>query len=221
MPKETFEVNAARREIAGKQVKALRAEGLVPAVLYGPTREPLMLQVPERELAITLAKAGGSAIIQIKFEGEDLPAIVRDVQRDNLRDSLIHVDFYAVAMDRAIRTEVPLEFVNEPDLVASGEAMLVTGLTSVEVECLPGDLPSSIEVDTTQLVDMDTVINVSDLPVPEGVTIMVDPDELIATLTYPERAVEEEEEGEEEMLFDAEDVEVIGRGRDEGEDFEE
>lgn len=211
---DQIELEVSRRDIAGKGVRRLRSEGWIPAALYGPGREALNLQVNARALASTLAEAGGSHIISLNLEGVAYPAIVRDVQRDYVRGDLLHVDFYAVSMDRPIRTEVPLEFINEPPLVAAHEAILVTGATFVEMESLPADLPASIQVDLAALVDMDTVITVADLAVPPGVTIHTNPDEMIATLSYMR-----EEEEEEAIEVDAEAVEVIGREREE--DFEE
>lgn len=212
MIEETIQLNASKRQVVGKQVKQLRRQGLVPAVLYGPSLEPLNLQMPEHELAVILARAGGSHIIQLNVEGDTYPVLVREVQRDNLRDDLIHVDLYAVSMDRAIRAEIPLDFVNEAPLVTARQAMLIAALNSVEVECLPTDLPAAIQVDTSVLVDMDTAITVADLQIPSGVEVLAEPSELVAILSYIETPEEEEEE-EEEILVDAEDVEVIARGK--------
>ncbi|MBN1286989.1 MAG: 50S ribosomal protein L25 [Anaerolineae bacterium] len=208
MSSENIELNAQKRTVTGKHFKKFRQQGWVPAVFYGPNREPVKLQIAARELAIVLAEAGGSQLIDLKVEGETHPALIREVQRDSVRDILLHVDLYAVSMDRKIRTEVPIEHINEVPLVEEHEAVLVVGATTLEVECLPGNLPATLPVDLSVLVDFDTVINVSDLTMPEGVIILNDPDEMIATLTR--LAAEEEEE---EEFFDAEAVEVIGRGK--------
>ncbi len=219
MSEEKITLNVYKRDRLGKRVKQLRAKGHVPAVLYGPTQEPIHLQAEVREITRALAEAGGSQLINLHLDGDDLPALVRDVQRDSLHDSLVHVDFYAVSMDRAIRTEIPLEFHGEPALVEAREAILFTGLTSIEIETLPGDLPPLIDVDLTVLEDMDDVILVSDLPIPEAVTVITDADELVATLSYMEEEIEEEVE-EEDLLFDVEEVEVIGKGKaEEDEEF--
>ncbi len=216
MATSVVELSASKREVTGKKVKTLRKEGLVPAVLYGPGKEPLPLQVPEKEFNTVLAEVGGSQIININIDGKIHAALVRDVQRDNIRDTLIHVDLYSVSMDRLIRTEVPIEFINEPPLVVNNEAVLVTGYSNIEVECLPGALPSAIVVDLSKLVDVNDVIHVGDLELGTGVTSITGEGELIATLNY---VIEEEAEVEEdEALFDADAVEVVSKGKDE-EDF--
>lgn len=212
---DKIQLTAARRGTTGKEVRHLRKEGLIPAVLYGPDREPMTLQVEARPLLTTLARAGGSQIIDLSVEGESYPALVREVQRDNLRGDVLHVDFYGVSMDRPIQAEIPLHFVGEPQLVTTGEAVLITGVNSVEVQCLPADLPPSITVDLTALVDMDTTIAVRDLVVPPGVTVLTPHDELVATLTYTETG-----EVEELVEVDAEAVEVIRKGKEEEEEGE-
>jgi large subunit ribosomal protein L25 len=217
---EPIELNASKREITGKQVKQLRRQGLVPAVLYGPSREPLSLQVEERVLAATLAWAGGSHIITLNIDGQSFQALVREVQRDNIHDNPLHVDFYAVSMDRLVRTEIPLDFIGEPTLVASKEAILVTGTTFVEVESLPGNLPPSIPVDLSDLVDMDSAVTVGDLHAPTGVTFLTEAGEVVARLDYAAMAEEAEEEEEEVVEMDAEAVEVIHKGKAEEEGVE-
>jgi large subunit ribosomal protein L25 len=154
-------------------------------------------------------------LIDVKVGGETFPALVREVQRDMLRDALVHVDFYAVRMDQEIRAEVPVEFIGESPLVVSREALLVTGATVVEIECLPANLPASIIVDLSTLVAMDSTITASDLPLTEGVSLLTAEEEMIATLNYLADLEEEEEEGEEDMLYDAEAVEVISKGKEE------
>lgn len=223
MSKETIELNANKRTMKGKNFKRLRQDGFVPAVLYGPNQEPMKLQMDARELTVALATAGGSQLIDLKVEDKIYPALVREVQRDSLRDSLIHVDLYAVPMDREIRTEIPIEYVNNPPLVEAYEAVLVTGTSQVEIECLPANLPASFEVDLSTLVEISDVITVGDLEIPEGVTILHDSGEMLATLSYMEEEEEEEEEELEDLFFDAEAVEVIGKGKAEEEEefFEE
>ncbi|MCZ7545394.1 MAG: 50S ribosomal protein L25 [Anaerolineae bacterium] len=219
---KNIQLEASKREVVGKEVKHLRRSGMIPAVLYGPDREPLFLQVEERALAVALAAAGGSQIIDLNIAGKAHTALVRSVQRDYMRGNLLHVDFYAVSMDRVIRTEVPLEFTGEAPISAEGDLVLVTGLNSVEVECLPGDLPAHIQVDLSALDSLDTAITVADLVVPAGVTILTPADDMVATLSLPERVSAEEEEAEEALEeVDADAVEVVRRRREEEEEGED
>jgi len=209
------------RSVTGKKVKRLRRAGLVPLVVYGSKREPMNLQATEFDALRAIARAGGQ-LIAVHVEGEDRPrmALARDVQRDAITGSLLHADLYEVDITSTIQIEVPLSFVGEPRLVGTGEAILVSVMNSVMIECLPTEIVQSIEVDLSDLAEMDDAIHVRDLPALEHIRVLTDPDEMIARL---EPVMEEEEEEVEEELFampSAEDVEVIQRGRAEEEEEE-
>jgi len=210
------------RTVVGKKVKRIRREGWVPMVLYGPGSEPELYRADAVEANHVLNEVGLTSLVSLQVEGQEpYRALVRDVQRDVLTDALIHVDFYRVSMTQKITTEVPVEFVGESTLVVQGEAMLLTLLDRLEIECLPGDLVSSLELDISLLEKMDDVVQVKDLSVPEGITVLSDSDEPIARLA-PAVRVEEEEEEEEELPVEvaAGEVEVISRGKAEEEEEE-
>ncbi len=190
---QTYQLEAEIREILGKKVKQLRRRGLVPAIVYGPQFENINLQVNARALQQALMQAGGTQLIELNIGGQLIPTLARDVQRDPLRGDILHVDFYRVAMDRPIRADIPLVLVDESPLVATGEAILLHLATTVEVEALPASLPSHIEVDLSTLTEMGQPILASDLSLPAGVTLVSDPDELIAKLDYPSAEIVEEE----------------------------
>ncbi|MDH4135604.1 MAG: 50S ribosomal protein L25 [Anaerolineae bacterium] len=214
---EQFELKAEKRTIIGKKVKGLRREGLIPAVLYGPKTEPIPIQCYERELQHVLARAGGTNMISVRIGKAHKPkmALARGVQRDVITGELCHVDFYQVVMTETVKTEVNIILSGEPPAVQQKEFMLLQGTDSVEVECLPGDLIHSIEVDLSTLLEIDDAIYVKDLQVPDNVTILTDGDELVAKIQRL-RLAEEEEEVEEEMVEMApEEVEVIAKGKEE------
>lgn len=212
---ERVELNAQTREIRGKQVSNLRAARWIPAVVYGPDTPSNSIQIEERELTRVLSQAGATALINLYVDGEKNPQVVlaRDIQREPIKRNLLHVDFYQVRLTEKVKTVPPLEFVGVSSLIESGEAMLNTSMTEVEVECLPTDLISSIEVDISVLASFDDTIQIRDLPVPDTVTVLVDADEVVASLVsarmaeIPEEVEEVElaEEGlEDVMLEDAE-----------------
>lgn len=209
---EQIELAAESRSVTGKKVKHLRAQGLMPLVVYGHRVEPMPLQAVEFDVKRTLARTSGQ-LIALRVAGESEPRMVlaRDIQRNTLTGSLLHADLYQVDMTETVRVDVSLSFVDEPHLVAIGEAVLVTMMNSVEIECLPGDIMQSIEVDVSSLAGMDDAIYVRDLRVPEGVKILTDEDEMIARMNYVQ------EEKEEEGLLSVDQVEVISR---QGEDEE-
>ena len=211
---EQFELKAEKRTIVGKRVKALRREGLVPAVLYGPKTEPTPIQFDGWELQRVLARAGGTNLISLRIgdAGKPKMALAREVQRDAISNELYHVDFYQVVMTETVAAEVNIVLVGEPPAVQQKEFMLLQGTDSVEIECLPGDLIHSIEVDLSGL-EIDDVIYVKDLQVPDNITILTDGDELVAKIQHLYIPEEEEEEVEEWVEVAPEEVEVIAKGK--------
>jgi large subunit ribosomal protein L25 len=218
---ETITLEAEERKIIGKKVKQLRRVGVVPAIVYGPEFTPLSIALDEKELRMALRKAGGTQLIELSVGKTKIPTLVRDVQRDPIRGDLYHVDFYRVALDRAIRAEVPIVLVNEPPIVTSKEAAVFQGLNTVEVEALPADLPPHIEVDISGLEEIGMQLLVSDLVASDEFTITTGEEELIVRIDYAQ-ALEEEEEEEEEFpeLVSAE-PEVITERREAEEEEEE
>jgi len=218
---EQIELQAETRSIMGKKVKQLRAQGLMPLVVYGRKVEPLHIQAVEFEVKRTFARTSGQ-LIALRVAGETDPRMVlaRDIQRDVISGQLLHADLYQVDMSETVQVDVTLAFVGEANLVATGQAILATMMNSVEIECLPSDIVQSIEVDISALVEMDDAIYVRDLSVPENVTILTDEDELIARMQY---VVEEEEEEEEEEfgLPSVDEIEVIGERQEEEEEEED
>jgi len=213
---ETIVLEAARREQTGKEVRHLRAEGIIPGVLYGPTFDAINLQVEWAKLRPVLMEAGGSQIIQIKLGGEEYNALVRHVQRAPLRGDVLHIDFYRVRMDVAIRTEVPIALVGNADHLEDLGGVLIHEMNSVEVECLPGDLPAEVQIDISGLAEVGDSILASALPELPGVTYHVDPGDVVVATTYLQRAEEEEEE-EEEILEEGDEPELIRRREEEEE----
>lgn len=199
---ENVKLEAKPREIAGKKVKRLRAEGWIPAVLFGARQAATSVQVEERELDRTLRQAGSTALVDLYIDGEDDPHIVlvRDIQRDVLTSRLQHVDFYQVQLDRKVKTSPALHLVGEAPVVETSLGVLVQILNQVEVECLPTDLIDSIEVDVSSLESLDDSVTIGDLQVPEGVTILADPSDVVVSVVVPRAAFLEEEEAEEALL---------------------
>jgi large subunit ribosomal protein L25 len=142
-------LEASKRTVTGKEVRHLRAQGLIPGVLYGPEFEALHLQIPWADLRPTLLEVGGSKIIELHIDGETYNALVRDVQRAPLRGDVLHIDFYRVRMDVVIRTEVPIAVSGNTEPIEELGGIVVQEMTSIEVECLPTHLPAQIEVDVS------------------------------------------------------------------------
>jgi large subunit ribosomal protein L25 len=217
---QQIELRAENRELFGKRTKRLRTSGIIPVVLYGPKIDSLALQIPERELHLVLSAAGTNRLIRLWLDAAEEPRVVliRDVQRDSITHSLLHVDFYEVVMTEKITAQIPINIVGESPAVANKGGLLVRGLDSLDVHCLPGQLEDAIEVDISALEDIDQAILVKDLDVGEGIEILSNPDEVVAqVLTVREEVVEEVLEVEEEVA----EVEVLGPVREAEEELEE
>jgi large subunit ribosomal protein L25 len=217
---ERITLSAGKRAVTGKHVKRLRKEGWVPGVMYGHGFESVALQFEERNLTRLLSRVGGSQLIQIDVEGTKEPemALVRDVQRDPIRGSVLHVDFYRVQMTERLTAEIPLVMEGESPIIGRHEGILLQGLSTIEVECLPGDLVDAIAVDLADLLEVDDSIHVRDLAIPSGIDVLTDPDELIVRVA-PLAEEEVIEEIVEEELLPGEEVEGIAEGE-EGEEEE-
>lgn len=213
---DKFTLEAQPRTITGKKVSQLRRQGLVPAVVYGARIAPVHVQIPYRPLEVTLMKAGGTRLIDLKVDGKTLSVLAREVQRDVLRANIKHVDFFAVDAATKIRVDVPLHFVNESAAVESNLGVLTTGPASLSIETLPSKLLSRIEIDLTRLSNVGDTLYVRDLTLDEGIQIMNDPDEMIARIS-PLGVAVQEEVAEEAAPGE---VEIIAKGKEE-EDEEE
>jgi large subunit ribosomal protein L25 len=212
---ERIELAAEKRAVLGKKVKQLRREGWTPGVMYGHDFEPIPLQFEARNLQSMLAHTGGSQLISIKIKGQKDPemALVRDVQRDPIHRTVLHVDFYRVKMTERLTAEIPLEMLGESPVVEARQGILLQGISTIEVECLPSDLVDAIGVDLSDLAEIDQAVYVRDLAIPAGIDVLTDPDEMIVRVV-PLEEEEELEVLEEEMIIpEAAEVEVITEAR--------
>jgi len=182
------ELSVERREALGKgAVGRLRRSGLVPAVLYGGGHAPVALSVSPVEVQRTIHRhGGGGVLVNLKLPGDAEPrtAVVRELQYDPVRDSLIHIDFQAVRMDEQITVEVPIHVVGEAAGVKEQSGVLALLLRAVEVSCLPSLIPDRIDVDVSALRIHD-VATVADLQLPEGVRVTVPSSQPVATVAPP------------------------------------
>jgi large subunit ribosomal protein L25 len=217
---EKVVLKAEKRDVIGKQVRALRREGKLPAVVYGRHIDPISIVLDSRDASKTLGRATSSSLITIEVGGKQYPTLVRERQLDFIRNELIHVDFMAVSMTEKITASVGVHIVGESPAVKEYGAILVTGLTELEVECLANDLPERFVVDVSGLVEISDGVYVRDVPAPANVEILSDPEEMIVVATA--MAAEEEEEVEEVLEGEeGEEPEVIGKGKEEEGEGEE
>lgn len=183
---------AEERTITGKQVKQLRRQGLIPAILYGHNVESTPVQVKREDLAQVLRQAGRSAIVQLKIgRKHPIQVAIKELHVDPISRELLHADFYQVTADEKLKMQVPLHFAGEAPVTKVHEVALVRAMDQVHVECYPSDLPGSIPVDMSRLVDPGSAIRVGDLDEIPGVTILTPEDEVIVSVVVARREVEE------------------------------
>ena len=195
---EALELAAAKRSVTGKAVRTIRAAGLVPGVVYGHGMKPESVEMPAKQVERVFAQAGSNKIVALKVgSGRAKNVLIHDVQLGALRGELQHVDFYAVRMDEELKTEIPLRFTGESTAVYQDEGTLVKQTESVEVSCLPADLPEAIEVDISVLDDFEKTITLADLVMPKGVKLVDDDLTQLVAKIDPPRSDEEMAELEE------------------------
>jgi len=184
---ETVEIGAELRERTGKgPSRRLRAAARVPATFYGPRQRALSVHVDAREFATKVAALEGSHLIRLRSSAPELDgrvALVRDMMRHPVTGRLLHVDFYEVDLTKRVAVEVPLHFLGRAAGVVAG-GILQPIVRSVEVECLPTDIPEFIAVDVTRL-GVHDAIHVSELVTPPGVRVLYDTDYTVVTVLPP------------------------------------
>jgi large subunit ribosomal protein L25 len=190
------QLTAAPRAVLGKKVKALRRTGVTPANVYGHKVESTALQANTVELTHLLRAAGRNAIIDLKVEGEAAPrtVVVRDVTRDPVSDRILHIDFFEVSMTEKMKAEVRVVLTGTSPAVENLQGVLLQMIETVSIEALPGDIPSEFVADVSTLAQLESSVHVRDLPVDASkVTIMTDPDVVVARVAAPRLATAEEE----------------------------
>lgn len=180
-----------RTEVGKNAAKKLRRQGLVPGVVYGPGREPVPVSVSDRDLMRVARIAGYTKLIDLDIAGDKRVVLIKELANDPIKDSVIHVDFQEVRMDREIQTLVPIVFVGEDKRESDG-GIISAGLRELAIRCLPSAIPDAIEVDISGMKIGDTLL-VSDLSLPEGVICDDDPEEVVVSITVPDTVADEEE----------------------------
>lgn len=162
--------------------RRLRVEDQIPGVLYGHGMDPLSVAVGRRDLRLALSgPAGTNTVLDLTIDGTVYPAIVKDIQRHPVRRTVNHIDFIQVNLDEEITVAVPVRLVGEADAVAAGGGLVDPAVDSIEVSTTPRNIPDEFVVDVSAM-DMDTVIRLSDIELPTGVTAIGEPEMAIVTV---------------------------------------
>lgn len=206
-------LEAKKRTECGKNYnKKVRAQGNVPAVIYGKDFDPVKIEIPDKEFRQGMSKHGANAVFSLNVEGSPLSVMAQEIQRHPVTKALFHIDFHKVDLDKKVSAVVAVHLEGEAKGVKAGGTMSQL-LWNVDVEALPLNLPDRITLDVSGL-DVGEEIRVKDLKAPEGVEITADPEEVVVAIQ-----AQKEEAGDSELsalLSDTPDQpEVIKKGKEE------
>lgn len=217
---KTYSLVVEPRDQQKKASRKLSREGLVPGVVYGHNVESVPVQVSRREFDRVYLRAGSNSLVDLSLgEGAEARKVfIHDVQRDPSTHTVRHIDFMVVNLREEITSTVPLVHVGESPIIANNEGVLLSQLDHVLVRALPMDLPSLIEVDMSVLDEIGKSIHVSDLVIPENVTLLTSPDEMVAKVVEMQLEPEEVEEAPEEAEEAARETAAGGAEEDAGAD---
>jgi large subunit ribosomal protein L25 len=192
-------LTAQPRSVAGKAVKHLRGDGVLPAVVYGRGHDSTMIQLDAHEFDLLRRRTGRNVLVDLSLDGgKATPVLLQNVQEHPVSRRPLHADFLVVAMTEEMTVDVSIATVGQSSAVERLGGILLLMRESVQARALPDNLPSSLELDVTPLESFDEVLHVSDLQVPDGVTVITDPGESLARVQAPrveEAAVPAVEEG--------------------------
>ena len=177
--------------------RRLRAEGHIPGILYGRGMEPISVTVERREFRLALSgPAGANTVLALQVGGNSYPAVVKEMQRHPIRRTVNHIDFLQVNMNEEITVHVGVRLVGESKAVAAMGGLVDAAVDSLEVSCTPTDMPNEFVIDISEM-QPDTVIRLSEIPMPKGVTALGDPDMAVVTVLTTAAEIEEPEAAEE------------------------
>jgi large subunit ribosomal protein L25 len=196
---------ATHREVTGKQVARLRRAGQLPAVVFGHGLASQSLSLDSHDFELLQRRIGQNALVDLSVDGKkSTPVLVHGVQRDPVHRRMLHVDLFAVRMTEELTVDVPLLTVGVSPAVDKLGGTLLHMLESVKVKALPDHLPQSIDLPIDDLVDFEATVHVRDLTIPADVTLLTDPDEIVARVQQPRT--------EEEPVVAAEPEVLVGEG---------
>jgi len=218
---EKVVLKATKRSVTGKQVRALRRAGELPGIIYGHNMEPVSISLNAHSATLLLNRTTASSLVTIELDGKEYPTLVRERQRNPVKSVYVHIDFQAVSMTEKINAEVAIQLIGISPAVKDFNAVLVTGISELEMEALPQDLPERIVVDISNMLKIGDGIYVRDIIVSDKVKVLANASEMIVLATAPKAEVVEEPVVEAVAVEEGTEPEVIERGKKEEEDAEE
>lgn len=196
---DRISLSAQSRTILGRKVKTLRRDGNIPANVYGRGLKSAAVMVDAHAFRTVFNSAGETGVVDVVIDNEKpRPVLVQNVQVHPVSGKPLHIDFYQVDLTKTVRVHVPIEIVGESPSVLAKEGLLEQPATELEIEALPTDLPESIRADISGLAAVDDTLHVKDLVIPNGVTVLTDPEEVVVKIgplvtAEMQKAIEAEE----------------------------
>ena len=209
---ERVVIKATKRDVTGKKVSQLRREGKMPGVVYGHHIEPISIVMDAREVTRAMIGLTPSSIVTIDIDGEDHAALIRERQRDYLRNKFIHIDFQAVSRTEKIRARIETVLEGNAPAVKNYNGIVLHEIEYIEVEALPEHLPERFTVDISNLNRIGDMIRISDMNISDDVTVFDDVNDVIVSISGVKEETEEEEE-----TAGADEPEVVEKGKKEEE----
>lgn len=198
MSDQTITLKLENREVFGKAVKNLRAEGKIPAVIHDHGKESVHVMAPFIDVFKVYQQAGKHHTVDLTVGNKKYLALIKDASFEPRKNQLTHVVFNAIRQDQKVETEVPIELTGEIPAVRAS-LIVLTHLETVEVEGLPKDLVDSLSVDATVLAEVGDKLTVGDVVIPSGLTLLSDPETVIATVEMPKDQIADANAAAEEM----------------------
>lgn len=190
-----------RIDYGKNSVKKMRKNNIIPAVVYSRGGETVNVSVDSSEFLKVYKSAGSSSLLELDLEGTKIPAIIKEIQRDPVKNKILHVDFQKLNMDEKVKMTVPIVLLNR-DSIRLQPSILTQILDQIEIECLPSNIPNGAEVDVANM-DFTTPIMVKDLNLSkdDNIAILRNPDDVVCTLSQP--SIEKEDDDEDEVIPEA------------------
>jgi large subunit ribosomal protein L25 len=192
MTTDDITVQLDKREVLGKGLAKLRHDGLVPAVIHDHGKDSIHVMGDFAKLVKVFSTAGKHHPVQLKVDGKQHLALIKDVDFEPTKHRMRHVVFQAIKQNEAVEAEIPVTFVADAEIPAEKVSLLVLKqLDHVEVKALPKDLPDELQVDPSVLAEVGDNLTVADIKAPEGVTILTPPETQIAIVEMPKDQIAE------------------------------
>ncbi|KXK09815.1 MAG: General stress protein CTC [Microgenomates bacterium OLB23] len=192
---EKLTLSVQKRTLLGKKVKQVRAEGNIPANIYGKDMDSIAIQVNAKDFTKALHVAGLTQVIYLSVDSQEIPSMIQNVQTDPISDHYIHADFRKVNLNQKLEAQVPVTVVGESEAVAQNKGDLMTLVNALYVEALPTDMPQEIEVDIADLKEVGDEIKVSDLKKAGNYVVTDEPETVIVRIAeHKEESLEPDTE---------------------------